>query len=228
MLLEDLFGLPTGTRLFGDIGVAINVGGVIDSLEDGSHFIRWEDGFVTAPLGRVRDADEYIAAHTRLAPACSFLAVCDIEVSLADRQVNESDVWANRKSKPDRVTGGRKLCQAPKLRPSLRSGSPRIDPVCEVERKGSSRKPAQAILASVEQGEIRPRVAAATRPSRSIATLASFLPQLRQAFALLRHLGFASALHSIDFLSSGVAGDLQQQLCSDCAKKGERKCSRPM
>ena len=67
MLLEDLLGLPTGTHVFGDIGVAMNVAGVIESLEDGSHFIRWEDGYVTIPLGRVRDADEHIAAHTRLA-----------------------------------------------------------------------------------------------------------------------------------------------------------------
>jgi hypothetical protein len=64
MLLEDLLGLPTGKRVFGDIGVAVNVVGVIDSLEDGSHFVRWEDGYVAVPLGRVRDADEHIAAHT--------------------------------------------------------------------------------------------------------------------------------------------------------------------
>jgi hypothetical protein len=69
MLLEDLLGLETGTRVFGDIGAAMNVAGAIDSLEDGTHFIRWEDGFVTVPLGRVRDADEYIAAQTRLASA---------------------------------------------------------------------------------------------------------------------------------------------------------------
>jgi len=69
MLLEDLLGLPTGTRLLGHTAVAMNVAGVIESLEDGSHFIRWEDGFVTVPLGRVRDDDEYIAAHTRLTPA---------------------------------------------------------------------------------------------------------------------------------------------------------------
>jgi len=94
MLLEDLLGLPTGTHVFGDIRVAMNVTGVIESLEDGSHFIRWEDGYVTVPLGRVRDADEYIATRTRLAPACSCLAVCDIEVAGADQQVNESDARA--------------------------------------------------------------------------------------------------------------------------------------
>jgi hypothetical protein len=83
MLLEDLLGLSTGTRVFGDIGVAVNVVGVIDSLEDGSHFIRWEDGYVTVPLGRVRDVDEYIATHTRLASACSHLTVSDFAVAEA-------------------------------------------------------------------------------------------------------------------------------------------------
>ena len=86
MLLEDLLGLPTGTRVFGDIGVAMNVAGVIDSLEDGSHFIRWEDGYVTVPLGRVRDADEYIATHTRLASPCSYLTVSDFDFAEADQQ----------------------------------------------------------------------------------------------------------------------------------------------
>jgi hypothetical protein len=92
MLLEDLVGLPTGTRVFGDIGVAMNVAGVIDSLEDGSHFIRWEDGYVTVPLGRVRDADEHIAAHTRLAPAFSYLGVSDFELADADQQEDISRV----------------------------------------------------------------------------------------------------------------------------------------
>jgi hypothetical protein len=69
MLLEDLLGLPTGTRLFGHTAVAMNVAGVIDPLEGGSHFIRWEDSSVTVPLGWVRDDDEYIVAHARLAPA---------------------------------------------------------------------------------------------------------------------------------------------------------------
>ena len=92
MLLEYLLGLPTGTRVFGDIGVAMNVAGVIESLEDGSHFIRWEDGYVTVPLGRVRDADEHIATHTRLAPACSYLAVSDFELADADQQEDISRV----------------------------------------------------------------------------------------------------------------------------------------
>ncbi len=41
MLLEYLLGLPIGARVFGDFGVAMNVAGVIESLEDGSHFGRW-------------------------------------------------------------------------------------------------------------------------------------------------------------------------------------------
>jgi hypothetical protein len=66
MLLEDLLELPVGTDVLGDIDVTTTIPGVVQSLEDGSHFIRWIDGYVTVPLGRIRDYDEYIAAHTQL------------------------------------------------------------------------------------------------------------------------------------------------------------------
>ena len=68
MLLEDLLSLPIGTRVFGEIELPSRVPGVVASHEDGSHFIRWEDGYSSIPLGRVRDYDEYIAAHTELKP----------------------------------------------------------------------------------------------------------------------------------------------------------------
>ena len=62
---------------------------------------------------------------------------------------------------------------------------------------------------TLEQGAFRTRVAATARRSRRIAILVSFLPKLRQPFALLHYLGFATALYSGDFLSLGVASDLQ-------------------
>jgi hypothetical protein len=68
MLLEDLLFLPVGTRVFGEIGVPTTVPGVVASLGDGSHLIRWDDGYSTIPLGKVREYDEYIAAHTELRP----------------------------------------------------------------------------------------------------------------------------------------------------------------
>lgn len=64
MLLEDLLALPVGTTVIGKVQVSSTVPGVVASLRDGSHFIRWEDGYSSIPLGRVRDYDEYIAAHT--------------------------------------------------------------------------------------------------------------------------------------------------------------------
>ena len=68
MLLEDLLSLPLGTRVFGEIQLPSTVPGVVASLENGSHFIRWEDGYSSIPLGNVRECDEYIAAHTELEP----------------------------------------------------------------------------------------------------------------------------------------------------------------
>jgi len=68
MLLEDLLALPVGTRVFGDIGVPTTVPGVVAALGDGLHLIRWDDGYSTIPLGKVREYDEYIAAHTELRP----------------------------------------------------------------------------------------------------------------------------------------------------------------
>jgi hypothetical protein len=68
MLLEDLLSLPVGTRVFGEIELPGTVPGVVASRGDGSHFIRWEDGYSSIPLGKVRDYDEYIAAHTNSNP----------------------------------------------------------------------------------------------------------------------------------------------------------------
>ena len=68
MLLEDLLSLPVGTRVFGEIEVSTTVLGVVASFVDGSHLIRWDDGHSTVPLGKVREYDEYIAAHTELQP----------------------------------------------------------------------------------------------------------------------------------------------------------------
>ena|SRR5271165_309166 len=68
MLLEDLLALSVGTRVFGEIEVPTRVPGVIASFGDGSHFIRWDDGYATIPLGKVREYDEYIAAHIELRP----------------------------------------------------------------------------------------------------------------------------------------------------------------
>jgi hypothetical protein len=66
MLLEDLLALPVGTRVFGEIEVPTMVPGVVASIDGGSRLIRWEDGYSTIPLGKVREYDEYIAAHTEL------------------------------------------------------------------------------------------------------------------------------------------------------------------
>lgn len=68
MLLEDLLSLPVGTRVFGEIELPTTVPGFVASRDDGSHFIRWDDGYSSIPLGMSRDYDEYIAAHTELQP----------------------------------------------------------------------------------------------------------------------------------------------------------------
>ena len=67
-MLEDLLSLPVGTRVFGEIELPRTIHGEIALFGDGSHFIRWEDGYSSIALGRVRDYDEYIAAHTELQP----------------------------------------------------------------------------------------------------------------------------------------------------------------
>ena len=68
MLLEDLLSLPVGTRVLGEIELLTTVPGFVASRDDGSHFIRWDDGYSSIRLGRVREYDEYIAAHTELQP----------------------------------------------------------------------------------------------------------------------------------------------------------------
>jgi hypothetical protein len=69
MLLEHLLALPVGTHVLGDMKVTTTLPGVVEELDDGSHFIRWIDGYVTVPFGKIRDYDEYIAAHTQLITA---------------------------------------------------------------------------------------------------------------------------------------------------------------
>ena len=66
MLLEELLSLPFGTRVYGRIELPKAVPGTIATRPDGSHFIRWDDGYSSIPLGSVREYDEYIAAHTEL------------------------------------------------------------------------------------------------------------------------------------------------------------------
>jgi hypothetical protein len=66
MLLEELLSLPVGTRVLGEIERPVTIAGVVASLGDGTHLIRWEDGYCSTPLGNVRKYDEYIAAHTQL------------------------------------------------------------------------------------------------------------------------------------------------------------------
>jgi hypothetical protein len=66
MLLEHLLSLPVGTRVSGEMERRTTIPGVVASLGDGKHFIRWEDGYCSIPLGNVREYDEYIAAHTEL------------------------------------------------------------------------------------------------------------------------------------------------------------------
>ena len=66
MLLEDLLSLPVGTRVLGEIEPSATVPGGVASRQNGSHFICWDDGYSSIPLGNVREYDEYIAAHTEL------------------------------------------------------------------------------------------------------------------------------------------------------------------
>ncbi len=68
MFLEDFLSLPVGTRVVADIQVSTRLPGVVASLNDGSNFIRWDDGYATIPLGKVRKYDEYIAARVELQP----------------------------------------------------------------------------------------------------------------------------------------------------------------
>jgi hypothetical protein len=85
MLLEELLSLPIGTRVFGDIDVSMTISGVVALLGDGSHFIRWEDGYSTIPLGRVREYDEYIASRTALRPT---------SCHRGEPKAEEHDEWA--------------------------------------------------------------------------------------------------------------------------------------
>ena len=74
MLLEDLLALPVGTMVIGEVQKLSTLPGVVASHPDGSHFIRWDDGYSSIPLGRERAYDEYIAAHTQLQIQCAAAA----------------------------------------------------------------------------------------------------------------------------------------------------------
>jgi hypothetical protein len=86
MLLEELLALPVGARVYGFIESVAALPGVVESCHDGAHHIRWADGYVTIPFGRVRDVDEYIAAKTRLAISC-----CGQELGGIDREGETGD-----------------------------------------------------------------------------------------------------------------------------------------
>jgi hypothetical protein len=45
MLLDDLLSLLVGTRVYGEIDVPATLPGMVASRGDGSHFIRWDDGY---------------------------------------------------------------------------------------------------------------------------------------------------------------------------------------
>ena len=92
MLVEDLQALPIGTQVLGDVHVSTKVPGVVASMKNGSHYIRWDDGFVSFPFGSVRDYDEYIAAHTELQPVRYGLS----HVERSDhKRAADSNVYAN-------------------------------------------------------------------------------------------------------------------------------------
>lgn len=89
MQIEELRGLPVGTRVMGELQITRRVPGVVESLKDGPHFIRWADGYVTFPFGWVRDYDEYVAARTELQPSRSSLIHFEID---PDARELESDM----------------------------------------------------------------------------------------------------------------------------------------
>ena len=64
MSVEDLMALAVGTHVVGNIEIGTRLPGVVASMKNGSHYIRWDDGFASFPFGSVRAYDEYIAAHT--------------------------------------------------------------------------------------------------------------------------------------------------------------------
>ena len=71
MLIEEMLALPAGTPVVGQLQITRAVPGVVESMKDGPHFIRWADGYVTFPFGWIRDYDEYIAARTEIQPCRS-------------------------------------------------------------------------------------------------------------------------------------------------------------
>ena len=66
MLLEELLSLPSGTRVCGRIELPRAAPGTVTSLPDESHFIHWDDGYSSIPLGAAREYDENLAAHKEL------------------------------------------------------------------------------------------------------------------------------------------------------------------
>ena len=93
MRVEDLLKLPVGTRVFGDVEIVTkSVPGVVGSLDDGARCIRWADGYVSSPLGRLRDADECVAEHTHLNPPLSYGYLCkrDLDAEYLDNERGET------------------------------------------------------------------------------------------------------------------------------------------
>jgi hypothetical protein len=91
MLVEDLLALPIGTDVFGDVGISTKIPGVVASMENGRHYICWDDGFASFPFGSVRAYDEYIAAHIELQPVRCGLSQFEAG---SDKGVTESKVHA--------------------------------------------------------------------------------------------------------------------------------------
>lgn len=69
MLVEELLALPVGTQVAGELQNTKIVPGVVETMKDGPHFIRWADGYVTFPFGWVQDYDEYVATRTEIQPS---------------------------------------------------------------------------------------------------------------------------------------------------------------
>jgi hypothetical protein len=94
MLVEDLLSLPVGTRVFGRIEPGTWLPGVIALLDEGCHHIRWDDGYSTIPLGKVREYDEYIASHTRLRPSPYERVLDD-----PDEQTETTEIFTSARSR---------------------------------------------------------------------------------------------------------------------------------
>jgi hypothetical protein len=91
MLTEELLELPVGSLVVGELPSKRTVPGVVKSMHDGPHFIRWADGYVTFPFGWIRDYDEYIAAHTEIQPSrCTRIRLGSDDEETVGSTVNRS------------------------------------------------------------------------------------------------------------------------------------------